>query len=200
MLAPAIKPGTQALYGVQHDRDMLAANWPQIFTMADEARLLSEEFVRIRQRDDYGWPYCYHDRFQNKKVLAPEYGGNGQVVGRCSSKKLPLRTFPANWAPMSMIFYPKQQFPAHYAGGAFVAFHGDLFTATRPRTDDAGYHVAFVPFVNGAPSGSYEIFASKFVARTQRLPPVRTTGPPASHRDRTARCTSRMTRGGASGG
>jgi glucose/arabinose dehydrogenase len=55
---------------------------------------------------------------------------------------------------MSMLFYTKQQFPAHYAGGAFVAFHGDLFTRIRPRTDDAGYHVAFVPFVNGAPSGS----------------------------------------------
>jgi len=131
--------------------------------MAQDAQLPSEEFVRIKQGEDYGWPYCYHDRLQGKKVLAPEYGGDGQVVGRCAMKKLPLMTFPSHWAPMSMVFYTKQQFPAKYLGGAFVAFHGDLFTATRPRTDDPGYHVVFVPFVNSAPTGSYEIFASGFV-------------------------------------
>ena len=163
MIALAIKPGTGVLYGVQHDRDLLGTNWPRIFTMAQDAQLPSEEFVRIKQGEDYGWPYCYHDRLQGKKVLAPEYGGDGQLVGRCATKKLPLMTFPSHWAPMSMVFYTKQQFPAKYLGGAFVAFHGDLFTATRPRTDDPGYHVAFVPFVNSVPTGSYEIFASGFV-------------------------------------
>lgn len=163
MLALAIKPGTGALYGVQHDRDLLGTNWPRVFTMAQDAQIPAEEFVRIRQGDDYGWPHCHYDRLQGKKVLAPEYGGDGEVVGRCSTKKLPLMTFPANWAPMSMAFYTKQQFPARYQGGAFVAFHGDIFTETRPRTDDAGYHVAFVPFVNNAPTGSYEIFAGGFV-------------------------------------
>jgi glucose/arabinose dehydrogenase len=162
MIALAIKPGTGVLYGVQHDRDLLGTNWPRVFTMAQDAQLPSEEFVRIKQGDDYGWPYCYHDRLQGKKVLGPEYGGDGQVVGRCATKKLPLMTFPAHWAPMSMVFYTKQQFPAKYLGGAFVAFHGDLFVETRPRADDPGYHVAFVPFVNGAPTGSYEIFASGF--------------------------------------
>jgi glucose/arabinose dehydrogenase len=162
MLALAIKPGAGVLYGVQHDRDLLGANWPGIFTMAEDAALPSEEFVRIRQGEDYGWPYCYHDGLRNKKVLAPEYGGDGEIVGRCSTKKLPLLKFPAHWAPMSMVFYTKEQFPAKYLGGAFVAFHGDLFTSTRPRTDDAGYHVVFVPFVGGNPSGSYEIFANGF--------------------------------------
>ena len=162
MIALAIKPGAGVLYGVQHDRDLLGSTWPRIFTMAQDARIPSEEFVRIKQGDDYGWPYCYHDRLLGKKVLAPEYGGDGQVVGRCATKKLPLMTFPAHWAPMSMVFYTKQQFPAKYLGGAFVAFHGDLFVETRPRADDPGYHVAFVPFVNGAPTGSYEIFASGF--------------------------------------
>jgi glucose/arabinose dehydrogenase len=170
MLALAVKPGTGALYGVQHDRDLLGKNWPKVFTMAQDARIPSEEFVRIRQGDDYGWPYCHHDRLQGKKVLAPEYGGDGKVVGRCSTKKLPLMTFPAHWAPMSMVFYTKQQFPARYLGGAFVAFHGDNFTETRPRADNPGYHVAFVPFVNGAPAGSFEIFASGFVGAGTATP------------------------------
>jgi glucose/arabinose dehydrogenase len=170
MLALAIKPGTGALYGVQHDRDLLGTNWPRVFTMAQDAQIPAEEFVRIRQGDDYGWPYCHYDRLQGKKVLAPEYGGDGEVVGRCSTKKLPLMTFPAHWAPMSMAFYTKQQFPARYQGGAFVAFHGDIFTETRPRTDDAGYHVAFVPFLNNAPTGSYEIFAGGFVGSGTATP------------------------------
>ena len=79
-------------------------------------------------------------------------------------------TFPAHWGPMSMVFYTKQQFPAKYVGGAFVAFHGDNFTGTRPRDDDPGYHVAFVPFVNGVPSGDYEIFASGFVGSGTATP------------------------------
>jgi glucose/arabinose dehydrogenase len=162
MIALAIKPGTDVLYGVQHDRDLLGMNWPKVFTLEDDAKIPSEEFVRIRQGDDYGWPYCYHDRLQKKNVLAPEYGGDGKVAGRCSTKKLPLMTFPAHWGPMSLVFYNKQQFPAKYRGGAFVAFHGDNFTATRPRTDNPGYLVAFVPFVNGAPSSTYEVFASGF--------------------------------------
>ena len=162
MLALAIKPGSGVLYGVQHDRDLLGKNWPRVFTMAQDASIPAEEFVRIKQGDDYGWPYCHYDRLQGKKVLSPEYGGDGKVVGRCSTKKLPLFTFPAHWAPMSMAFYTKQQFPARYVGGAFVAFHGDNFTDDQPRSDDPGYHVAFVPFVNGGPAG-YEIFASGFV-------------------------------------
>ena len=171
MIALAVNPANGALYGVQHDRDLLGTNWPKIFTMAQDAAIPSEEFMRIAQGDDYGWPYCHHDRLQNKKVLGPEYGGDGRLVGRCSTKKLPLMTFPAHWGPMGLVFYTgvQQQFPVKYAGGAFVAFHGDNFTATRPRPDNPGYLVAFVPFVNGAPTG-YEIFASGFVGSGTATP------------------------------
>jgi glucose/arabinose dehydrogenase len=56
MLALAVKPGSGVLYGVQHDRDLLGKNWPRVFTMAQDATTPAEEFVRIRQGDDYGWP------------------------------------------------------------------------------------------------------------------------------------------------
>ncbi len=170
MLALEVNPGTGVLYGVQHDRDLLGMNWPKLFTMAEDAAIPSEELVRIDQGNDFGWPYCHHDRLQGKKVLAPEYGGDGTVIGRCSTKNLPLMTFPAHWGPMSMVFYTKQQFPTKYRGGAFVAFHGDNFTGTRPRPDNPGYHVVFVPFVNGAPTGGYEVFASGFVGSGTATP------------------------------
>ena len=49
-------------------------------------------------------------------------------------------------------------------GAALHTVHGDNFTGTRPRTDNPGYHVVFVPFPNGVPNGTYEIFASGFTS------------------------------------
>ncbi|HSR60490.1 MAG TPA: hypothetical protein VLL47_07020, partial [Robiginitalea sp.] len=51
------------------------------------------------------------------------------------------------------------QFPERYRHGAFVAFHGSTNRNPYPQ---AGYVVAFVPFENGKPSGSWEVFADGF--------------------------------------
>ncbi|HEY8833085.1 MAG TPA: hypothetical protein VIM21_11345, partial [Gemmatimonadaceae bacterium] len=52
-------------------------------------------------------------------------------------------------------------FPAHYRGGAFIAFHGSWNRAPGPQQ---GYNVVFVPFANGKPAdpSKYEIFADGF--------------------------------------
>ena len=42
--------------------------------------------------------------------------------------------------------------------GAFIAFHGSTNRAPYPQ---AGYFIAFVPFVNGQP-GEWEVFADGF--------------------------------------
>jgi glucose/arabinose dehydrogenase len=144
------------------DRDNLAENWPALYSSADDARLPAEEFLRIDQGADYGWPYCYYDATQNAKVLAPEYGGDRVTVGRCADKRGPLLALPAHWAPLSMTFYQGSAFPSRYRGGAFVAFHGDYFWGTRPRSDSPGYNVVFVPFGTGAPLGTWEVFADGF--------------------------------------
>jgi glucose/arabinose dehydrogenase len=156
------------LYGAQHGRDQLHANWGQMYTEQQSAEQPSEEFVRIEQGDDYGWPYCYHDNALNRKVLAPEYGGDGRTAGRCTSAKLPLVAFPGHWAPNGMAFYTGAQFPAHYRNGAFIAFHGSWNRAPLPQ---AGYKVMFVPMANGRPSGEAEVFADGFSgAATLRSP------------------------------
>src|SRR5688500_14909605 len=61
MVALAVNPANGALYGVQHGRDMLFENWPDFFTVEEDAVLPAEEFVRIDQGSDNGWPYCYFD-------------------------------------------------------------------------------------------------------------------------------------------
>ncbi len=173
MVALAIQPGTGDLFGVQHGRDMLFENWPQFFTAEEDAVLPSEEFVRIDRDSDNGWPYCYHDSFQNRKVLAPEYGGDGELVSgpqgiNCASYNQPLVTFGAHWAPNGLHFYTGQQFPRRYRGGAFVAFHGGFDRAPLPNE---GYQVMFVPFGNnGDPSGNPETFADGFAGSAGPLP------------------------------
>src|SRR2546422_1183486 len=77
------------LYATQHGRDQLGQNWPKLFTLEQNAEKPSEEFFKLSEGDDYGWPYCYHDPELGHLVLAPEYGGDGKTVGRCKDKKEP---------------------------------------------------------------------------------------------------------------
>ena len=161
-------PGRRALFGLPHGRDELHENWPQFFTEQEQADLPSEEFIRIDQGDDAGWPYCMHDWQQNKKVLAPEYGGDGFIVGpRCATKEVPLLAFPGHWAPNDLLFYYGAQFPARYRGGAFIAFHGGHDRAPLPNE---GYNVVFVPFAGNAPAGGWEVFADGFTGGGTPLP------------------------------
>jgi glucose/arabinose dehydrogenase len=153
-LAIAVQPATGKLFVSPHGRDQLGANWG--FSDAQNAELPAEEFLQVDPGDDVGWPYCYFDGQQGVKVLAPEYGGDGRTVGRCSGKKAPLFGFPGHWAPMAIAFASGDQFPARYRGGAFVAFRGSWNRAPLPQ---AGYRVEFVPFTGDRPAGPHERFA-----------------------------------------
>ncbi len=151
---------TNNLYVVQHGRDQLSFLFPQLFTDSMSAELPSEEFLLVNQGDDFGWPYCYYDHIQNKKVMAPEYGGDGTTTGRCAGIKEPLVAFPGHWAPNALLFYTGDQFPSKYKNGAFIAFHGSW---NRAPLRQGGYFVVFVPMDNnGAPSGDWEMFAEGF--------------------------------------
>jgi glucose/arabinose dehydrogenase len=152
-------PTTQSLYAVQHGRDQLGQLWPDLYTEEVSAILPAEELVQIDFGDDFGWPYCYFDWRKPAKVLAPEYGGDGEEVGRCADKKDPIMGFPGHMAPNDLLFYQGEQFPAKYRQGAFIAFHGSWNRAPEPQ---GGYFVAFVPMEDGKPSGEWEIFAEGF--------------------------------------
>lgn len=147
------------LYVVMHGRDDLHLLWPDKFTPWQSAVLPSEEFLRVKEGNDFGWPYSYYDQIQQRKVLAPEYGGDGKMPARDSFVQLPVLGFPGHWAPNDLLFYEGDQFPEHYKHGAFIAFHGSTNRAPYPQ---AGYFVCFVPFVNGQFSSEWEVFADGF--------------------------------------
>ena len=78
----------------------------------------------------------------------------------------------AHSAPLRLVIYDAEQFPAAYRGDASVALHGSWNAATP-----VGYMVARVPFEGGRPVGHYESFATGFWADGKRT--ARVWGRPA---------------------
>ncbi len=152
-------PVDESLYIVIHGRDDLFRLFPEIFDAWKSALLPSEEFVKVTEGANFGWPYCYYDQLVGKKVLAPEYGGDGVQIGRCDQYDQPIIGFSGHWAPNGIYFYQGDQFPERYKHGAFIAFHGSTNRAPYPQS---GYFIAFVPFVDGEMSSEWEVFADGF--------------------------------------
>jgi len=148
-----------ALYVAQHGRDQLGTLWPDLYTEQENAELPAEEIFRLSEGANAGWPYCYYDWQQGEKVLAPEYGGDGEEIGRCADFLDPVTAFPGHWAPNDLKFYTGNHFPERYRGGAFIAFHGSWNRAPLPQQ---GYKVSFIPFEDDELSGDYETFADGF--------------------------------------
>jgi glucose/arabinose dehydrogenase len=146
-----------SLYAMNHGRDYLNNRAPQYFSEWQNTVLPAEEFMKIKEGDDFGWPYTYYDHFKEKRMLAPEYGGDG--IKEANGYTDPLMGLPAHWAPNDLLFYKGSQFPARYKKGAFVAFHGSTNRTPYPQ---AGYIVAFIPFENGKPTKKWEVFADGF--------------------------------------
>lgn len=147
------------LYATQHGRDNLYQSFGRLFTAEDGAENPAEELVQVNRGDDMGWPYCYYDMRAGRIVLGPEYGGDRQQVGRCSTAKAPLTVFPGHWAPNGLLFYTGTMFPTRYRSGAFVAFHGSW---NRAPLAQAGFRIGFVPATDGKIGSGYETFADGF--------------------------------------
>ena len=87
--------------------------------------------------------------------MGPEYGGDGDIIGRCDQFKNPEIGFPGHWAPNDLVFIPamishldiKMEHLWHFTDQLT-----ELHTHSR-------YFVAFIPFEGGKPTGQYEVFA-----------------------------------------
>ena len=150
------------LFVTQHGRDMLNNLFPDLYDTTTSAELPSETMYAIKKGDNAGWPYVYYEHVKGKKMMAPEYGGDG--VKTVDDKYInPAMAFPAHMAPNGLLFYTGNQFPARYKNGAFIAFHGSWNRSPLPQE---GYYVVFVPYENGKPTGKWEVFADGFSGKS----------------------------------
>jgi glucose/arabinose dehydrogenase len=156
--------GQNALYSVIHGRDSLDTLFPNLYNAVDNATRTAEEFHKITDGGDYGWPYAFWDNKLKQRIVAPEYGGDARKTAEKGKYPDPLVGFPAHWAPNDLVFYTGKSFPAKYREGAFIAFHGSWNRAPEPQ---AGYQVVFQPMKNGKPTGNYEEFVNGFAGVMQ---------------------------------
>ena len=91
-----------SLYAMNHGRDFLDNRAPLYFSEWQNTILPAEEFMKIKPGDDFGWPYTYYDHFKEKRMLAPEYGGDG--LKEASGYADPVLGMPAHWAPNGINF------------------------------------------------------------------------------------------------
>ncbi len=151
--------GAGALFFAMHGRDQLSTLWPALYDDADSAEMPAEEFHRAVPGASYGWPTTYVDPATGRRMLAPEYGGDGVKEAPAGTHQTPLHAYPAHWAPNDMLFYTGSAFPDRYRGGAFIAWHGSWNRAPMPQD---GYRVTFQPFADGTVSGPPEDFMTGF--------------------------------------
>lgn len=146
---------TNSLFATDHGRGGFSNFYPELYTKKQNDELPSETFYELKEHDNAGWPSTYYDHQKNKRVLAPEYGGDGEKI---STEKFvdPIVGFPAHLGPNDVLFYTGDMFPEKYKNGAFIAFHN------QSKELKKGYFVAFVPFKNGKPDGDWEVFLDNF--------------------------------------
>lgn len=152
------------LFVMQHGRDALHDLYPNLYTVHQSAELPAECMFALKKGDNAGWPYVYYDWMQNKNLLGPEYGGDGN---KPADPKFinPVAAYPGHYAPDGLLFYTGNQFPEKYKNGAFIAFHGSWNRAPEPQ---AGYCVVFQPFKDGKPDGKWEVFADGFAGTAEQ--------------------------------
>jgi Raf kinase inhibitor-like YbhB/YbcL family protein len=125
-------PDTGELFGMDHGIDWLG----------DDEQ--PEELNHLQRDKQYGWPYVY-----GRGKLNPQDEPPGEMTGeewaRLSTN--PALTYTAHAAPMQMVFYTGDQFPAEYRGDAFVAMHGSWNRGTP-----SGYEVVRIRFKKGTPT------------------------------------------------
>ena len=152
-------PMDESVYAVGNGIDNFHTIFPNIYSGWQAAVLPAETLLKVTEGSDFGWPYAYYDQILEKNVLQPGYGGDGKKTGMADKFDRPAMGFPGHWAPMDILFYLGNQFPARYKNGAFIAFHGSTDRSPYPQ---AGYIVCFIPFENGKAANKWEVFADGF--------------------------------------
>jgi glucose/arabinose dehydrogenase len=121
----AVNPKTNTIWAVDNGRDWLGDNLPP-----EEVNDLGTN------GGNFGWPYCYGDRVHDT-TQSKTYD--------CSKTIAPKVMMQAHSAPLNLIFYTANMFPAEYRNNVFITFHGSWnrsvptgYKVVRVKMDDKG--------------------------------------------------------------
>lgn len=134
-------PGTQTLFTSVNERDGLGDD------------LVPDYLTSVQPGGFYGWPYSYFGKNEDPRMKDQQ---KPELVAKAIVPDVPLGSHTAS---LGLAFDKSNVMSGKYAGGAFIGQHGSW-----NRSKLSGYQVAFVPFKNGKPAGSYEPFMTGFIA------------------------------------
>ena len=141
-----IQPATGLPWCVVNERDELGDNTPFEYATA------------VKDSAFYGWPWYYIGSHEDPRHKGARPDLKGKVT-------VPDVLMQAHSAPLQIVFYEGNDFPASYKGSAFVALHGSWNRAER-----TGYKVVRLLFDNaGEPTGEYEDFMTGFVISDKQV-------------------------------
>lgn len=141
-----IQPATGLPWCVVNERDELGDHTPFEYATA------------VKDGSFFGWPWYYIGANADPR----HNGARSDLKGKVT---VPDVLMQAHSAPLQIVFYEGNDFPAYYQGSAFVALHGSWNRAER-----TGYKVVRLLFDNaGKPTGEYEDFMTGFVISNKQV-------------------------------
>ncbi len=142
-------PATGELWGMDHGSDMRGDDLPP------------EELNRLTRGAHYGWPWAFGKQ-QPDYVTGPPPGGESLEAFAARTQPA-VMTYTAHAAPIGMVFYDGDAFPADHRGDAFVVMRGSW-----NRFPAVGYELVRVDFdERGQPRG-FETMVSGFLVEGGR--------------------------------
>ena len=138
-------PATGDLWGLDHNSDGRGEDWPP------------EELNRIVEGEHYGWPFCGGDREPDHQVSQDPSDPRPMTKQEfCATTQGPELVYTAHAAPMQVVFYEGDAFPAEYRHDAFATMRGSWnrnppsgYEVVRIRFDDAGAPTGIESFITG---------------------------------------------------
>lgn len=127
-------PQTGELWFTENGRDMLGDDVPPCEL---------NHLTSVGQH--FGYPYCH-----GGSILDPEFGDGKS----CDDYVAPVQNLGPHVAPLGMLFYTGDMFPAEYRNQILIAEHGSWNRSTK-----IGYRVTMVK-LNGDQSAGYSDFAT----------------------------------------
>ena len=133
-------PKTQSMFATNNGADMRSDK--KGGKVNDE--LPPEHFNKIEPGKHYGWPHCWADHNNLKKLAEdPNFPG---AENFCKSATPPAITFTSHATPIGVTFLNQTNWPADYQTDAVVALHGSW-----NRKTPSGYRLVRVKFIGEIP-------------------------------------------------